>query len=171
MRQRTLVSGITLVVLLVILVAMGWWGYRAATQPVTGSSDNPEECSEDERQVQRFIERSDVQVSVFNAGGVSGLAGRTLDRLEAAGFVPGNAGNAPEGERVRRAVVWTTEPDDTSARLVARVMGGGTKVRVVEQDLGPGVDVLVGDRFQRLAAKAPQRLELAEPVEQCIEVD
>ncbi|WP_051706174.1 LytR C-terminal domain-containing protein [Nocardioides aequoreus] len=172
MRRRTVVSGATLVVLLLVLCGMAWYGFRAATQPLPGSAARAgEECAEEERQVKRFVDRGDVQVSVFNAGSTSGLAGRTLDQLEDRGFVGGNAGNAPPRAGIRRAVVWTTDEDVTAARLVARNLGRGVRVRVVERDLGPGVDVLVGDELGGLAPNGPRRLELPEPVEQCIQVD
>ena len=66
-----------------------------------------------------MLQRGEVQVSVFNAGTRNGLAGQTLDTLEAAGFRAGDAGNAPSSAEVRRALVWTTQPNDYSARLVA----------------------------------------------------
>lgn len=172
MRRRTLVSGATLVVLLLVLCGMAWWGFRAATQPLPGGAGQTgEDCAEEERQVKRFLDRGDVQVSVFNSGSTSGLAGRTLDQLENRGFVAGNAGNAPPRAGIRRAVVWTTDEDVTAARLVARNLGRGVRVRVVERDLGPGIDVLVGDDLGGLAPNGPRRLELPEPVEQCIQVD
>lgn len=172
MRRRTVVSGATLTVLLVVLAGMAFYGYRAATAPFGPSSSNGEECSEDERQVQRFVARGDVQVTVLNAGTTSGLAGRTIDRFEALGFVPGEVGNAPPRVDVRRALVRTTQPDDTAARLVARTLGQGTRVEVTSEDLGPGVDVVVGNRLgDRFGRGAPERLRLAEPIEQCIQVD
>ena len=44
-------------------------------------------------------------------------------------------------------------------------------MEVTETDLGPGVDVLVGNRFKGLDQKAPKRIRLPQPVETCIEVD
>ena len=121
--------------------------------------------------MQRFLRRGEVQVSVFNAGSKSGLAGKTLEKVEAAGFKAGNSGNAPGSAGVRRAVVWTTQPSDTSARLVALAFGPRTLVEVTETDLGPGIDVIVGNRFKGLDKKAPNRIRLPRPVETCVEVD
>lgn len=171
MDRRHLTSALTLVVLLVVLAGMAVFGVRALTAPLPDTSTaGGEECSDAEKQVQEFITRGDVQVSVYNAGRTSGLAGTTLEKLERAGFRGGNAGNAPDGARVPRALVWTTKPDDSAAQLVASVLGPRTRVRVVPDDLGPGVDVLVGDRFDRVAPGAPRRIKLAEPVENCIDV-
>jgi hypothetical protein len=172
MPRSKVVSGVTLLVLVLVLAGMAVYGFRAATAPLPGlgAATSVEDCSEEELQVQRFITRSDVQVSVFNAGNRSGQAGRSLDRLEDAGFVAGNAGNAPDGVRVGRAVVWTTEEDDTAARLVARSIGRRIAVEVVPDDLGPGVDVLVGNGFRGLDRDAPRRLRLEEPIERCIDI-
>ena len=52
---------------------------------------------------------------------------------------------------VKRVQVWTTLRDDDGARLVARQFGRKTKVRFTRTDLGPGVDVVVGDNFDKLA--------------------
>jgi hypothetical protein len=169
---RRLTTAVTLLVLLVVLGGMAVFGYRALTEPLPGgASADDDACSQVEKEVQGFLKRSEVQVSVFNAGTKEGLAGTTLETLEEAGFRAGNAGNAPTSAEVRRAVVWTTEPNDPAAALVARAFGGRTTVEVTETDLGPGVDVLVGNRFTGLDPKAPRRIKLAAPVETCVPVD
>lgn len=172
MDRRHLTTALTLVVLLLVLAAMAVIGVRALTAPLPGfgGSSGDAGCSEAEKQVQEFLTRRDVQVSVYNAGSVSGRAGTVLETLENAGFRGGNAGNAPPETQVRRAVVWTTEADDSAAELVAKALGPRTRVEVVPDDLGPGVDVLVGDRPVTVAPKAPRRIKLDEPVENCIDV-
>jgi hypothetical protein len=162
---------VTLGVLLVVLAAMGLIGFQQLTAPLPGAPSAKETCSGAEKQVQQFIRRNQVQVSVFNAGSREGLAGTTLEKVEEAGFRAGNSGNAPGGAKVRRAVVWTTDASDRSARLVALAFGPRVKVRVTEQDLGPGVDVLVGNRFRGLNPKAPKRIRLPQAVESCVPVD
>lgn len=172
MSARRLTTAVTLLVLLVILGGMAVVGFRTLTAPLPRFSPSAEEtCSEAEKQVQEFLQRSEVQVSVFNAGTREGLAGTTLEQVEEAGFRAGNAGNAPESAAVRRAVVWTTEADDPAATLVARALGPRTLVQVTGTDLGPGIDVLVGNRFRGLDPKAPKRIRLAAPVETCIPVE
>jgi len=169
---RKITTAVTLVVLLIVLAGMAVYGFKSALAPLPGgeASDDPT-CSGTEKEVQKFLKRSEVQVSVYNAGTREGLAGQTLEKVEAAGFRGGNSGNAPGNADVRRAVVWTTEPNDMSARLVALAFGPGTRVEVTETDLGPGVDVLVGNRFKGLNKKAPQRIRLPRPIETCVEVD
>ena len=170
MSGRKVTTGITLVVLLIVLAGMAAYGIKNALAPLPGGSSSKKPCSANEKEVKQFLKRGDVQVSVYNAGTRSGLAGQTLDKIEAAGFVPGNAGNAPGTAQVRRAVVWTTKADDYSARLVALALGRGTQVEITKTDLGPGVDVLVGNKFQGLDKKAPQQIRLPKPVETCVEV-
>lgn len=170
MSRRKVTTAVTLSVLLVVLVAMAVVGFKALTAPLPEAGSGGEECSPVEKDVKKWIARGEVQVSVFNASNRSGLAGSTLDRFERTGFKAGNAGNAPEDVRVPRALVWTSEPDDPAALLVARTLGRRVQVEVTETDLGPGVDVLVGNRFRGLAERAPKRIRLPAPVETCIDV-
>ena len=92
-----------------------------------------------------------VQVSVYNAGTRAGLAQATLSKLHKRGFRNGDVGNAPSGTVVKRAQVWTTQRHDAAARLVAKQLGAGAPVRTVGKNLGPGVDVVVGNNFHQLA--------------------
>lgn len=173
MSARKLVTGATLLVLLLVLAGMAVYGFKAATAPLPGSgtASSSTKCTPAERQLKTTVSRGDVQVSVFNAGTTSGLAGTTLQKVEDAGFRAGNAGNAPANVRVPKAIVWTTKANDTSARLVALAFGRRTPVRVVTTDLGPGIDVLVGNKFSSLDKKAVKKLRLPAPVETCIKVD
>ena len=171
MSRRRLTTAITLVVLLFLLAGMAVVGYRQLTAPLPGGPSADPTCSGPEKEVQGFIKRGEVQVSVFNASKRSGLAAETLDRVEQAGFVAGNAGNAPPSAKVRRAIVWTSEPNDPKAKLVAAAFGPRTGVRVTKTDLGPGVDVLLGNKYNGMDRKAPKRIKLPKPVETCIEVD
>jgi len=169
--RRKLTTGITLVVLVLLLGGMAIYGYKSALAPLPGATTSKKTCTGTEKQVKNFLGRGEVQVSVFNAGTRNGLASSTLDRIQRAGFKAGDAGNAPRSAQVRRAVVWTTQPNDTSARLVALALGPHTRIVVTETDLGPGIDVLVGNKFNGLARKAPARIRLPRPVETCIQVN
>lgn len=169
MTSRRLVTGAALVVLLLVVLVMAVLGVKAATAPFpsTSPATTTKSCTGTTRKVTGFLTRKEVQVSVFNAGTKAGLAGSTLDKLDAAGFRAGDAGNAPGSARVRHAVVWTTKDADPAARLVALALGKRTRIQVTRTDLGPGVDVLVGDRFGGLDRKAPSRLRLTRPVDTC----
>jgi hypothetical protein len=111
-----------------------------------------------------------VEVSVFNGGTRSGLAGETLDALARRGFASGEVGNAPSDLRVLRVQVWSTEKNDPAARLVARQFGPGVKVKLTDEDLGGGVDVIVGDEFERLSP-APRKIKVQKAQEYCIPVE
>jgi hypothetical protein len=166
--RRRIITTVTLVVLTAVLCLMAAVGVKQALEPFPSSKKAAATgCANQQKQVQRFLTRKDVQVSVFNAGDRSGLASSTLDKVQAAGFAAGDSGNAPGTAKVRRAIVWTTKADDYSAKLVALAFGPHTQVEVTKTDLGPGVDVLVGNNFRGLAKKAPTRIRLPKPVETC----
>lgn len=169
--QRHLSTAVTLLVLCAVLVFMAVYGVKAATAPLpSGGGSSKQSCPPAEKQVQRFVTRHEVEVSVFNGGSRNGLASRTLARLEAAGFRAGEAGNAPASAHVRRAEVWTTRKAESSARLVARALGPHVRVLVTRTDLGPGIDVVVGDGFDHLDPHAPRRMKLAKPTSTCVDI-
>lgn len=169
---RKVTTAVTMTVLVAVLVTMAVLGFSQLTAPLPGTgSSTSTGCSGAEKRVQTFLGRSEVQVSVFNAGTRKGLASTTLMKIEAAGFRAGDAGNAPSGTRVRRVRVWTTETGDPAARLVARALGRRTLVEVTRKDLGPGVDVLVGDQFTDLDPRAAERIRLTKPVKTCTQGD
>jgi hypothetical protein len=104
------------------------------------------------------VHTRDVTVSVFNAGTRSGLAGDTQQRLVARGFLAGEVGNAPDAlADVRFVRVIAPARNDPAAQLVALQFGPDTLVDTRGDDLGPGVDVVVGDRFRGLV-RAPRAL-------------
>jgi hypothetical protein len=167
---RKLTTAVTLVVLIVVLIGMAAFGYNQLTAPLPELPSAEEKCTGAEKEVQGFLKRKQVQVSVFNAGNREGFAGSTLEKIVDAGFRAGNAGNAPKSAQIRRAVVWTTEEDDSAAKLVAASLGRRTKIEITETDLGPGVDVIVGNKFKGIR-KSPKKIRLADPVEKCVPVE
>jgi LCP family protein required for cell wall assembly len=86
----------------------------------------------------REVAPEDVEVAVLNGSGVSGLAGRTADQLEALGFTVRDVGNA---EPTKTTVVRHPPGQDAEARLVAEQMPGGDVA--IEEDAGVGVVTLV----------------------------
>jgi hypothetical protein len=171
MNRRHLTTGATLIVLVAVLCVMAVWGYHAATAPV-GSGTTPSAaatptCAPQQQKVSRYLKRSDVTVSVYNSGKKSGRARATMDQLERAGFKAGEVSNAPSGVTTDRAVVYSTKTDDPAAELVARAFGGKTKVLHTDEALGPGVNVIIGDKFKTLDPKAPKRIELPKPEVTC----
>lgn len=161
MARRHLTTAVTLLVLVGILVVGVILGVKTLFAPLPGSDNASAKpsasCSPKTVKKGQRIRSSQVQVSVFNGGTRSGLADETLQRLTRRGFKAGEVGNAPE--TVRRVRVLTTEQNDMAARLVARQFGRGTKVVVSSTDLGPGIDVIVGNRLRKLAK--PKRVMVA----------
>ena len=171
MSGRKLTTAVTLVALLLVVIGMAAFGYKQLTAPLPERPSAEDTCTGAEKEVQGYLRRKQVQVSVFNAGDREGFAGLTLEKIVNAGFRAGNAGNAPTSAEIRRAIVWTTEENDPAAKLVAQALGRRTPVEVTKTDLGPGIDVIVGNRFKGVDRKAPRKIRLADPVEKCVPVD
>lgn len=174
MSRQGILTTVTMLVLSVVLVLGVMWGWQALFAEVPDQepvAEPPaESCTTQRVDAGERIRSRQVEVSVFNAGTRSGLAGDTMGQLRDRGFRAGQVGNAPADVEVNKVQVWTTLPNDAEARLVARQFGKKVKVRVSEVDLGPGVDVVVGDRFRELA-KAKRTLKVKEPQEICVPVD
>ena len=159
MRGRHVTTAVTLLVLLAVLAVAAWYGYRSLLAPI-GQDDKASTCDRTAVRKGQQVTTHQVQVSVFNAGDRSGLAGRTMTKLAHRGFKKGAVGNAPSGTHVTHVQVWTTQKKDVAARLVARQFGTGTRVRLVGTNLGPGVDVVIGNHPGPLAkvTKATRRI-------------
>ena len=171
--RRHLITGITLVGLCVLVVWAAMWGWRSlfADLPDTGllAGDPTPACQPVHVKAGGKVRAKVVEVSVFNSGERQGLAGETLDALIERGFIGGEVGNAPRNVSVAKAQVWTTERGDPRARLVARQLGKKVKVHITKKDLGSGVDVVLGDRFQRLS-KAPRAVTAKKAKQFCVPV-
>ena len=157
-----------------ILVVGAVWGWRSLFAEVPGGgltiAEPGPSCSTEQVKAGGKIRAKQIRVSVFNGGTRTGLAGDTLDALMERGFIGGDLGNAPSDVKVRRVQVWSTVENDPTARLVALQFGKDVKVRFSDEDLGAGVDVIVGNGFKRLI-KAPRSLEVKRPQEYCVPVE
>jgi hypothetical protein len=140
-------SLLTLLVLCLVLVGATYWGWQAATEPLPERADPPL-CVETPIAAGETVVREQVAVSVYNASTRNGLAGTTLGLLEQRGFVGADTGNAPEGTSVAGVQVWSNDPENPAAQLVAQQF---RKAQIVPGDpLGRGVTVVVGDAFRKL---------------------
>lgn len=173
MGRRQLLTAVTMLALTGILVLGASWGWKALFAEVPGLGLTVEEpvakCTPEQVEAGGKLRARQVQVSVYNGGTRSGLAGETLDALVKRGFADGEVGNAPSKVNVRRVQVWTTTKGDPAARLVALQFGKDVKVTVTEEDLGAGVDVLVGNEFERLR-RAPRAIKVGKAQELCVPV-
>lgn len=156
-----LTAPLTLAAAALAVLVMALWGFNASTAPLkkdkASASDVVNTCAGGAK---RTVKRSEVTVSVYNAGKRIGRAGAALDLLEQAGFKPGAIGNAPKGTHISVAQVRTTKTVHPDATLVARALGAHVQVVVSENDLGPGIDVIIGDNFKKLNAQAPTSVRL-----------
>ncbi len=160
--RRHLLTGVTLLVLLVLVAVGGYYGYRALFAPVDESvSASPADRGCERVRKGEVVRPRDVTVTVLNAGSRTGLAGRVQQALVRRGFHAGSTDNAPEGTQVRFVRVRAPSVKDPAARLVAAQFGKGTLVVHSKDDLGPGVDVVVGDRYRGLERGAPRKLRAA----------
>lgn len=154
----------TMLVLIALLVAGAWFGWQSMSAPLPGREDEVDEppaaaACPGALEKGDVVRARDVTVSVYNAGSRSGLADQTLSELAGRGFKRGDVGNAPsEFEGVRFVRVLAPAKRDPVARLVALQFGRNTLVQPVGDDLGPGVEVIVGDDFLGLV-DARQRLK------------
>jgi len=157
-----------------VLVVGAVWGWRSLFAEVPGGglivTEPGPTCTTEQVEAGGKVRAKQIRVSVFNGGTRTGLAGETLDALMERGFVGGDLGNAPSDVKVRRVQVWSTIENDPAARLVALQFGKDVKVRFSDEDLGDGVDVIVGNGFERLS-KAPRSLTVKKPQEYCVPVE
>jgi hypothetical protein len=170
MGRREITTAVTMTVLCGVLVVGAIAGWRAlfADLPADETAAEPQpSCTTQQVDAGQRIRSRQVVVSVFNGGTRSGLAGETLSALQRRGFKAGNVGNAPSDTSVRRVAVWSTEENDAEARLVARQFGKRVEVTFSDVDLGPGVDVIVGNSFRGLS-KAKRSIKVQAPQDVCV---
>lgn len=165
---RHATTAVTLLVLCGLVAAGAWWGWQQMTSALPSSNpDAAPSCPTQVVDQGAVLRASQVRVSVFNAGHITGLASNTMEALVQRGFRSGETGNAPSDMDVSTVKVWTTHADDAAAELVALQFGKDTPVAVTDRDLGPGVDVVVGGEFDGLAKDAPTTLTAKGPEQVC----
>lgn len=169
--KRHAVTAVTLTVLVTLLVIAGSWGWRALFSPVRdpepAAAPPPSVCGQAGKDGTLRLRAKNVTVSVFNAGTRPGLASSTRSKLAARGFQPGEAANAPPDISIRFVQVWSTRRNDPAARLVAKQFGPDTLVKFTDDDLGPGIDVIVGNDFRGFRKKVIKSVKVTEPGDTC----
>ncbi len=141
-------SALTLAVLAALVLVAALWGWAAFTEPLP--KDEPVAICEDASVAAGAeVRRDQVVVSVFNGSKRSGLASTTSAQLEERGFVTGEVGDAPLPAATTQ--IWSADPTNPAVALVRQQF---KRARVVPGDaLGPGVVVVVGEKFQSLRTK------------------
>jgi hypothetical protein len=157
--SQTVRTTITLLVLCTALVIAAAWGWSAAMKPLPAKVDRPV-CVDTSVDKGDKVYPQQVTVSVFNAGGREGLAGRTMQLFKDRGFVNGSSGNAASA-RVDRVAIWTADPTSPDVRLVASYLGKRTEIER-RDGVGTGVTVIVGDKFTDLRKGLPSVVATAD---------
>jgi hypothetical protein len=141
-------SALTLAVLAGLVLVAALWGWSALTEPFP--EDEPVAICEDETVTAGSeVRRDQVVVSVFNGSKRSGLASATSAQLGERGFVAGDVGDSPVPARTTQ--IWSSDPTNPAVALVEQQF---KKAEVVPGDaLGPGVVVVLGEKFQSLRKK------------------
>ncbi len=141
-------SGLTLLGLGLLLVAATVWGWSALTKPFP--KDEPVAICEDTPVTAGSeVRRDEIVVSVFNGSERSGLASATVAQLEERGFVAGDVGDAPQ--QISSTQIWADDATNPAVQLVQRQFKGADVVPGTQ--IGPGVVVVVGEKFTALRKK------------------
>ena len=141
-------SLLTLAVLGVLVVVAAVWGWAAFTEPLP-ENEPVAICEDATVSAGSEVRRDQVVVSVFNGSKRSGLAGATSAQLEERGFVAGEVGDSPIPAATTQ--IWAADPTNPAVQLVQKQFKGA---QVVPGDaLGPGIVVVVGEKFQALRKK------------------
>jgi hypothetical protein len=141
-------SALTLSVLGVLVVIAAVWGWAAFTEPFPEEEAVPI-CEDVTVPAGTEVRRDQVVVSVYNGSKRSGLAGSTSAQLVERGFVSGEVGDSPLPAATTQ--IWSSDPANPAVQLVQQQF---KQAKVVTGDaIGPGVVVVVGEKFTSLRKK------------------
>jgi len=157
-------TAITLAALAVLLLVGVTWGWSQVSTPFPGKVDAPI-CVDTAYAAGDELFVQEVTVSVLNASKREGLAGRTMQLFEDAGFAAGQTANAPKGTVVETSEIWVTDPENPGAKLV-RARLGQVPVREEPGNPAAGITVVVGDGFGELR-QGPQSVILKDDTVVC----
>ena len=158
-------TAITLAALAVLMLVGVTWGWAQMTKPFPGKVDAPI-CVDTSYRAGDELFVQDVTVSVLNANGPAGLAGRTLGDLETIGFAEGQTANAPKGTALATpAEIWVDDVNNPGAKLLRARLGKVPVVAHPEVDYA-GIIVVVGETFVGLR-QGPQSVVLADDAVVC----
>lgn len=148
---------ITLLILLGIVVAGFWYGWRALTAPLPPDVDP---CVPTD--VGKALTSKSVQVNVLNGGYTKGLASQVGAQLAAKGFDVTGTGNTQD--LVKQTVIVGVSKDSPEVKMVA----GFFNKAVIKEDsynkIDHSVTVMVGQTYGGFNAKAPTSIAVNGPV-------
>ena len=141
-------SALTLAVLALLVVVASLWGWAAFTEPFPEDEPVPV-CENATITAGSEVRRDQVEVSVFNGSGRSGLAGSTSAQLAERGFVAGDVADSPQPAATTQ--IWSSDPTNPAVQLVQQQFKGAEVVP--GNPIGVGVVVVVGEKFTALRKK------------------
>ena len=144
---------ITLVILLGLLAAGVWWGYKSVTAKVVKTTTPCVTMAMTE------LTTSSVTVNVYNSGSQVGLAAKVSGVLTEGGFLKGTVGNSDNN--VQTVMIMGANTDDPEVRLVAAWFMD--PVLQADGRANHTVDVYVGNSFDDgtgMVPGAPTSLEV-----------
>lgn len=166
-------SAVTLTVLVVVFLIGTFVGVQLLTAdaPSLAGSTEPT-CEPRTIESGAKLGAGQITVNVYNASNRSGLATRTLRKLEDAGFRRGELGNAGDSvSNVDNVVIETKDKDSAAVRLVKKQFKGKVKVRKPQSETATGVRILLGKDFEDVKNKAPNKITAKNATEVCVLVE
>ena len=167
---------VTLIVLVLLVIGGTLVGWRYATQELPSlrdaAGDEPEQTCRTYDSGQA-LETSAVTVNVYNTpGGISGLAGATMEKLITRGFVGGVTENSQRKVTNGTVLLTAAKPTSAQVRLVRSQLRGEVLTRKsLNPDTGTDVNIFLGRRFPGLRADAPKQVRVKGQTEVCFEVE
>jgi hypothetical protein len=168
-RRHNFRGPITLLILLGLLAYAAWYG---ANNILGQPAANPVPVCHKHKATgknARKVTSKQVTVNVYNAGDVRGLAQRTADALTARGFNVETVTNAPKGIKLPKGAkaMVRAKAKTPQAELVAKQAGKAT-IKTQPKRKNDTIDLIVGNKFNQLAPKAPKSIRVVGTVTICI---
>jgi LytR cell envelope-related transcriptional attenuator len=166
---------LTLLVLVLILAGAVFYGWRsvgasassASPAPTRTTSTGPKCTKVKHLKKGQRVRAADVVVNVFNAGHRTGLASDIMSKLARRGFRQGIVANAPGNVAATNVTIATPTKQAPEVRLVAHQFQRPIAYR--RHDMGAGVDVVLGNGFQGMAAHAKPFLVVQRSGHTCVD--
>lgn len=154
-RRKRRRAAIILTVLLTLLLAAGIYAFAYYMDLLP--RDAPSDEAQDTEQVTATAEApqispEEVTVNVYNASGVTGIAGRTSEALSAQGYAVDTVADAPDDfETPEVAQIIHGAEGAEGAALLAELVPGA---EIIDDDReGDGVDLFIGEGFEEISAE------------------
>jgi len=165
-RRHNFRGPITLLILIGLLGYAAWYGAKNVLgQPAANPAPV---CKTHKAKHPTKITSKQVTVNIYNAGEVRGLAQRTATAMSKRGFNVEEIANAPAGMKLPKGAkaMVRAKARTPQARLVAKQAGKVT-IKVQPKRKNNTIDLIVGEKFSALKAKAPKSIEVTGTVVTC----